>query len=86
MTEKEFIHAIEEELPMLEAGSLERGTEFRRIAGWDSLAGLMLLSAVDLRFGARVEPASVRRCRTVEELYQLVTDAMKDAETRGEEG
>ena len=83
MTEKEFIHAIEEELPMLEAGSLEHGTEFRRIAGWDSLAGLMLLSAIDLRFGARVEPASVRRCQTVGELYELITAAAEDGERRG---
>lgn len=72
ITSDEFITLLEELLEK-EPGSLNVSS---RLAdeGWDSLAVVGFMAAVDEKLGMELSPEAIRACTTVEDLRRLLGD------------
>lgn len=71
---EDFIEAMRNELPAIEPAELTPQAKFRTLGGWDSLAGLMLQSMISFEYETELEPAELRRCETVQEVFDLVCE------------
>jgi acyl carrier protein len=49
-------------------------TEAVAIGGWDSLAGIGVLAAAEVRFGVRIRAAEARRIERIGDLVDLILD------------
>lgn len=74
MTKAEFMPSLESTVNAA-PGSLEGGEVLASLPGWDSLAVVMFLAAMDKNHGVSVAPRAVAGCRTVDDLYRAVCSA-----------
>lgn len=68
-----FFHLIENvvECP---PGTVKSGLALADLPGWDSLAVLGLIAALDRELGVRVQTPALAACKTVDDLVALAGD------------
>ena len=71
MDTAKFISEIENLLEV-DPGSLTLDTQLPETGKWDSLAFVSFLAIADSQYSAKVAPAELRKCLTVEDLLKLV--------------
>ena len=59
-------------------GTIKGGELLRNINGWDSLATLGLIAALDRQFGVTVPAAHLAEAASVEDLAALVAHKLED--------
>lgn len=68
---EEFIAELEASITAAEPGEIQPETVFRNCPWWDSLAVLCTLGAFDICFGRQIQADDLRRCQTVQDIYDL---------------
>jgi len=72
MTLDEFVKAFAAEFDDTPAEQFTPSTNYRELEEWGSLTALSIISMVDDEMNKRVTGADLRKCSTIEELYNLV--------------
>ena len=72
MTLDEFVKAFAAEFDDTLEETFKADTRYKSLDEWGSLASLSIISMVDEEMGKRLTGAELRKCDTIEELYQLV--------------
>lgn len=72
MTLDEFVKAFAAEFDDTPKETFKADTRYKSLDEWGSLVSLSIISMVDDEMGKRLTGAELRKCNTIEELYQLV--------------
>jgi acyl carrier protein len=72
MTIEDFIKQIEEEIEEFEPGVLQPATNYRDIEDWSSMHALIIIALVDTEHDVTLTGEDLRKCDTVQDLYDLV--------------
>ncbi len=72
MTLDEFIKAFAAEFDDTPEEMFKADTHFRELEEWGSLTALSIISMVDDTFDTGVTGAELRKCITIEDLYNLI--------------
>lgn len=72
MTLDEFVKAFAAEFDDTPEETFTPETNYKELDEWGSLIALSIISMVDDEFDKRVTGADLRKCNTVEELFNLV--------------
>ena len=72
MTLNEFIEKVAAEFDDTPADVFKPETHFRELEEWGSLTALSIISMVDDEFDAVITGAEIRKCTTIEDLYNLI--------------
>ena len=72
MTLDEFVKAFAAEFDDTPAEEFTPETNYRELDEWGSLVSLSIISMVDDEFNKRLTGADLRKCTTIEELFNLV--------------
>lgn len=72
MTLDEFVKAFAAEFDDTPEESFKADTRYKELDEWGSLIALAIISMVDDEMGKRLTGAELRKCNTIEELYQLI--------------
>lgn len=72
MTLDEFVKAFAAEFDDTSEESFKADTRYKELDEWGSLIALAIISMVDDEMGKRLTGAELRKCNTIEELYQLI--------------
>ena len=75
MNLEKFIEDFEEAVEDVEVGSLSAATNYRQLEQWDSLSVLTVIAMVDADYDTRLKAEDLKRCETLEALYQIVQKA-----------
>ena len=73
MNINEFIAKFAEELEIENAESLAAETEFRQLEEWSSLSVMVFIAIADENFGKQIGDKQIAECKTIQDLYNLVT-------------
>ena len=73
MNINEFIAKFAEELEIEDAESLAAETEFRQLEEWSSLSVMVFIAFADENFGKQIGDKQIADCKTIQDLYNLVT-------------
>lgn len=71
MTFQELCSELEQ-IMMAESGTIEANKPLAEIAVWDSLARVMFIAMADEKLGREIDAEALRRCRTANNLAELV--------------
>jgi len=71
MTKQDAVRLLEETLEM-KPNSLTGPEHLRDLELWDSLSTMSFIAMVDKKFGVRLPGSSVVRCKTVNDLLDLM--------------
>lgn len=55
-----------------DASEIQADTEYQELEEWSSLTALSLMALAKTKYGKTISGRDVRRCKTVEELYNLI--------------
>lgn len=72
MSLEKFIKDFEEAVEDLEPGSIEGNTAFQKLAVWDSLALLTVISMIDFEYNVSIKANLLKECETIEALYHKI--------------
>jgi len=72
MTLDEFVKAFAAEFDDTPAEQITPGTNYRELEEWGSLVALSIISMVDDEMDKRLTGADLRKCTTIEELFNLL--------------
>ena len=72
MTLDEFVKAFAAEFDETPEESFKADTCYKDLDEWGSLIALSIISMVDDEMEKRLTGADLRKCNTIEELYQLI--------------
>lgn len=72
MNQKEFF-ALLEDILEIDEGSLTPETDLQAV-GWDSLADVSFIAAVDSQLGMTLDPNHLSQSKTVQDLLKLVAE------------
>jgi len=67
-----FISKLENELDMLEPGSLKPDVKYRDIPNWSSMFALIIIAFCETEYSVAVTGADLRQCETFTDLHTLV--------------
>ena len=73
----DFVRHFESAVDDIAAGSLEPQTKFRDLPQWSSLAALNIIAMVDAECGVELLTEELRKCQSIEELFQIVSAKKK---------
>lgn len=68
---KEFIEKLAEAIEVENVENLTAETEFRQLEEWSSLSVMELIAFFDEEFGKEIGGAGIRKCSTIQDLYNL---------------
>jgi acyl carrier protein len=68
-----FVRKFEYVVVDVPIGSLEAGTRFREVPGWDSMTVLKTIVLADSEFGVELGIERLNGCHTLEDIYRVVT-------------
>lgn len=74
MEYKDFISKFAEQLEIENIDVLDGNTRFRELEEWSSLAVMELITLYDDEFDKDVNDTDIKRCITINDLYQLATE------------
>lgn len=72
MTLDEFVKAFAAEFDDIPEDSFKAGTHYKELDEWGSLIALAIISMVDDEMDKRLTGADLRKCNTIEELFNLI--------------
>ena len=72
MSLEEFVKAFAAEFDNTPEESFQASTCYKDLDEWGSLVALSIISMVDDEMDKRLTGADLRKCNTIEELYQLI--------------
>lgn len=72
MTLDEFVKAFAAEFDCTSEDIFKADTHYRELDEWGSLVALSIISMVDDTLDVGVTGADLRKCSTIEELYNLI--------------
>lgn len=72
MTLEEFVKVVAKEFDNTPVESFSPETHFRELDEWGSLLALSIISAIDDEMDVVVTGADIRRCTTINDLYNIV--------------
>lgn len=72
MTLDEFVKAFAAEFDDTPEENFKADTHYRELDEWGSLVALSIISMVDDSFDVGVTGADLRKCTTIEDLYNLI--------------
>ena len=78
MTRREMLLLLDQ-IVEVEPGTLSESDSLASIDGWDSLAVIVFQAEVDEKLGMVAQPAELARCKTVQDLINLVDDQLTAA-------
>ena len=73
MNINEFITKFAEEIEIENAGDLTPDTQFRDLEEWSSLSVMVFIAFADEIFGKEIGDKQIADCKTIQDLYNLVT-------------
>ena len=73
MNINEFITRFAEEIEIENAGDLTPNTQFRDLEEWSSLSVMVFIAFADENFGKQIGDKQIADCKTIQDLYNLVT-------------
>lgn len=71
----EFIANFAAEFDETPASAFTAETEYKSLEEWNSLTALSIIAMVDDNYDKTITGANLRSCNTIEELYNLITNA-----------
>lgn len=69
---KDFIIAFADQFDETDPSEIKADTLFHDMEEWDSLIALAVLNMTEKKFGKKITFDEMRRCDTVESLYNLI--------------
>lgn len=73
MNINEFISKFAEEIEIENAEELNPDTKFRDLEEWSSLSVMVFIAFADENFGKQIGDKQIANCKTIQDLYNLVT-------------
>ncbi|MGD0349453.1 MAG: acyl carrier protein [Verrucomicrobiota bacterium] len=73
----DFVRHFEGAVDDVAAGSLNPQTRFRDLSQWSSLVALNIIAMVDTEYGVELSVEELRKCQSIEELFQLLSGKKK---------
>jgi acyl carrier protein len=73
MNVNEFITKFAEEIEIENASDLTPDTQFRDLEEWSSLSVMVFIAFADENFGKEIGDKQIADCKTIQDLYKLVT-------------
>lgn len=73
MNINEFITKFAEEIEIENASDLTPDTQFRDLEEWSSLSVMVFIAFADENFGKEIGDKQIADCKTIQDLYKLVT-------------
>lgn len=67
-----FVALFAEQFDDTPADAFNAGTDYKALDEWGSLVALSVISMVDEEFEKRITGADIKKCTTIEDLYNLV--------------
>jgi acyl carrier protein len=67
-----FVALFAEQFDDTPADAFSTGTDYKALDEWGSLVALSVISMVDEEFEKRITGADIKKCTTIEDLYNLV--------------
>lgn len=71
---KEFIDNLAEQFDDTDASEIQADTVFQELDEWSSLTAMSIIAMVKTQYGKTITGRDVRRCSTVEDLFNLVNE------------
>ena len=78
MKTQEFIHEFEENVVMVEKGTLSLETVLSELEEWDSMAIVSTIALFDQNFGIQISGEKINSCKTLGDLVALVKHKLED--------
>lgn len=72
MTLDKFVELFAEQFDDTPAESFSATTDYKTLDEWGSLVALSIISMVDEEYEKRITGAEIKKCTTIEELYNLI--------------
>ena len=69
---KDFVALFAEQFDDTPAEAFSASTDYKTLDEWGSLVALSVISMVDEEFEKRLTGADIKKCTTIEDLYNLV--------------
>ena len=69
---QEFVKKFAEQFDETDASEFRADTEFRTLADWSSMTGLMIIGMVDDEYGVTIKGDDIRKSETIEDLFNIV--------------
>jgi len=70
---KEFISKFVDELDETSIDEVTAETDYKALPDWSSLTALSVIAMIDDEYGKEVTGDDLRRCVTIEQLFDFVT-------------
>lgn len=71
---KEFIDNLAEQFDDTDASEIQADTVFQELEEWSSLTAMSIIAMVKTQYGKTITGRDVRRCSTVEDLFNMVNE------------
>ena len=71
---KDFIENLTEQFDDTDASEIQADTVFQELDEWSSLTAMSIIAMVKTQYGKTITGRDVRRCSTVEDLFNLVNE------------
>lgn len=71
---KEFIENLAEQFDDTDITEIQPETEYQELDEWSSLTAMSIIAMVKTQFGKTITGREIRKCQTVEELFNLVKE------------
>lgn len=73
MTIEEFIPVLADMMEA-DAADIQSDTEYQELEEWSSVTAMTLIAFAKTQFGKTITGQAIRRAKTVEELFSLITE------------
>lgn len=70
----DFIKNFADQFDDTDASEIQADTEFHEIDEWGSLTGMGVIAMVKTMYGKTITGKEIRKCTTVEDLFNLVAE------------
>ena len=71
---KEFIENLAEQFDDTDITEIQPKTEYQELDEWSSLTAMSIIAMVKTQYGKTITGREIRKCQTVEELFNLVKE------------
>ena len=71
---KDFIDNLAEQFDDTDASEIQADTVFQELDEWSSLTAMSIIAMVKTQYSKTITGRDVRRCSTVEDLFNLVNE------------
>lgn len=69
---KEFIANLADQFEDTDVAEIQADTDYQQLDEWSSLSAMAIIAMVKTEYGKTITGREIRKCQTVEELFNLV--------------